>query len=34
MGAADISTFLTWLAVERQVSASTQNQALWRHSAT
>ena len=28
MGAPDISTFLTWLAVERQVSASTQNQAL------
>src|SRR5437867_6784833 len=28
MGAADISTFLTWLAVERHVSASTQNQAL------
>ena len=24
----DISSFLTWLAVERQVSASTQNQAL------
>ena len=28
LGAPDISTFLTWLAVERQVSASTQNQAL------
>ena len=28
MGAADISRFLTWLAVERSVSASTQNQAL------
>ena len=28
LGAADISTFLTWLAVERHVSASTQNQAL------
>jgi site-specific recombinase XerD len=28
MGAAEISTFLTWLAVERHVSASTQNQAL------
>ena len=28
MGAPEISTFLTWLAVERQVSASTQNQAL------
>ena len=28
MGAPDISTFLTWLAVERRVSASTQNQAL------
>jgi integron integrase len=28
MGAADISRFLTWLAVERHVSASTQNQAL------
>ena len=28
MGAPDISTFLTWLAVERQVGASTQNQAL------
>ena len=27
MGAADISRFLTWLAVERHVSASTQNQA-------
>ena len=26
--APDISAFLTWLAVERQVSASTQNQAL------
>ena len=28
LGAPDISTFLTWLAVERRVSASTQNQAL------
>ena len=28
MGAAEISRFLTWLAVERGVSASTQNQAL------
>jgi integron integrase len=28
MGAAEISTFLTWLAVERHVSASTQNHAL------
>ena len=28
LGAPDISTFLTWLAVERHVSASTQNQAL------
>ena len=28
MGAAEISRFLTWLAVERRVSASTQNQAL------
>ena len=28
LGAAEISTFLTWLAVERHVSASTQNQAL------
>ncbi len=28
MGAPEISAFLTWLAVERQVSASTQNQAL------
>jgi len=28
MGAAEISRFLTWLAVERHVSASTQNQAL------
>jgi integron integrase len=28
MGAAEISQFLTWLAVDRQVSASTQNQAL------
>ena len=30
MGAADVSAFLTWLAVERHVSASTQNQALAR----
>jgi site-specific recombinase XerD len=28
LGAAEVSTFLTWLAVERHVSASTQNQAL------
>jgi integron integrase len=28
MGATEISQFLTWLAVERTVSASTQNQAL------
>ena len=28
LGAKDISTFLTWLAVHRQVSASTQNQAF------
>ena len=28
MGAGEISQFLTWLAVERRVSASTQNQAL------
>src|SRR5438105_94593 len=28
LGAADISRFLTWLAVDRRVSASTQNQAL------
>ena len=28
MGAVEISAFLTWLAVERRVSASTQNQAL------
>ena len=28
MGAPQISAFLTWLAVERRVSASTQNQAL------
>ena len=28
MGAVEVSAFLTWLAVERQVSASTQNQAL------
>jgi integron integrase len=28
LGAPDLSRFLTWLAVERQVSASTQNQAL------
>ncbi len=27
MGATDVESFLTWLAVERQVSASTQNQA-------
>jgi hypothetical protein len=28
MGASHVSQFLTWLAVDRQVSASTQNQAL------
>ena len=28
MGAPEVSTFLTWLAVERHVSVSTQNQAL------
>ncbi|HEX5724671.1 MAG TPA: phage integrase N-terminal SAM-like domain-containing protein [Longimicrobiaceae bacterium] len=28
LGARDIQAFLTWLAVERSVSASTQNQAL------
>ena len=28
MGASEISQFLTWLAVERRISASTQNQAL------
>ena len=28
MGAAEISAFLAWLAVQRRVSASTQNQAL------
>ena len=28
LGAADISTFLTWLATQQHVSASTQNQAL------
>jgi len=28
MGAPEVSAFLTWLAVEKQVSASTQNQAL------
>ncbi len=28
MGAAEVSRYLTWLAVERRVSASTQNQAL------
>ena len=28
MGASDVSQFLTWLAVDRRVSASTQNQAL------
>jgi hypothetical protein len=27
MGASEISQFLTWLAVQRRVSASTQNQA-------
>ena len=28
MGASDVSQFLAWLAVDRQVRASTQNQAL------
>ena len=28
LGAQDVSAFVTWLAVRRQVSASTQNQAL------
>src|SRR5216684_4377260 len=28
MGAAEVSAFLAWLAVQRRVSASTQNQAL------
>jgi hypothetical protein len=28
MGAPEISRFLTWLAVDRKVAASTQNQAL------
>ena len=28
MGASEIGTFLSWLAVQRRVSASTQNQAL------
>ena len=28
MGAQEISAFLTWLAVEQRLSASTQNQAL------
>ena len=28
MGASDVSQFLTWLAVDRRVSASTQDQAL------
>lgn len=28
MGAPEISAFLTWLAIQRRVSASTQNQAL------
>ena len=28
LGASDVSQFLTWLAVDRRVSASTQNQAL------
>ena len=28
MGAGEIAAFLTWLAAERRVSASTQNQAL------
>jgi site-specific recombinase XerD len=28
LGAAEIKAFLTWLAVERHVAASTQNQAL------
>ena len=29
LGASDISTFLSHLAVQRNVAASTQNQALW-----
>jgi site-specific recombinase XerD len=28
LGAADISAFITWLAVDRHVAGSTQNQAL------
>jgi hypothetical protein len=28
MGASDVETFLSYLAVERKVAASTQNQAL------
>lgn len=28
MGAAEVSAFLAWLAVERRVSAATQNQSL------
>jgi integrase-like protein len=28
MGASEVSQFLTWLAVDRQISASMQNQAL------
>jgi hypothetical protein len=28
LGAPDVTTFLTWLATEQHVSASTQNQAL------
>ncbi len=28
MGAGEISQFLTWLAIDRRVSASTKNQAL------
>ena len=28
MGASEIAAFLTWLATDRRVSASTQNQAL------
>ncbi len=30
MGSVEVNTFLTHLAVERRVSASTQNQALWQ----
>ena len=30
MGADEIDRYLTYLAVERRVAASTQNQAFWR----